>query len=308
MHESGKKVRVIAEIGSNHNGDLSVAKNLVRRCAEAGADYVKFQTLRRDRLVAPRVWAKGKLIDNPVYESFSNLELPEAWHFELKKTADDFGIEFFSSPFYLEAVDLLEAVGVLTYKIASGDITFFPLLEKVGRTRKNVILSTGASTIEDIDQAVAVLRRAGAGNIALLHCVSNYPPAWEEMNLRAIQTLLRRYGPEVGISDHTLGNVVPLASVALGATIVEKHVTLDRGQTGPDHPFATTVEEFTDMVRQIRTLERALGDGNKAPTGAEAAKQHRIRRGTYDPVTFEPKIVGDGIWLRPQTRREDLPR
>lgn len=300
------KVKVIAEIGSNYNNDLGVAKELVRRCAAAGADLVKFQTLRRDRLIAPRVWSHGQLVDNPVYVNFSNLELPAAWHSELKQTADSCGVEFFSSPFYLDAIDLLEAVGVRTYKVASGDITFYPLLERIGRTGKNVILSTGASTLEDIDQALAVLRGAGAGDIALLHCVSNYPPSWEEMNLRAIQTLQQRYALEVGISDHTLGNVVPLAALALGATMVEKHITHDRSQRGPDHPFATTVEEFAEMVRQIRILEQVLGDGTKVPTAAERAKQHRIRRGIYDPVTFEPKTSGDGIWLRPQIRREDV--
>ena len=298
---------IICEIGSNYNGSLECALEYVSAAKAAGADAIKFQTLRRDRLVAPRVQIKGEWVDNPVYRNFLNLELPADWHFELKRRADEVGIEFFSTPFYLEAVELLERVGVRTYKIASGDITFFPLLKEVGRTGKRVILSTGASDLADIERALATLRAAGATDIALLHCVSNYPPTWDEMNLRAIVSMKERFGLNVGISDHTPGDLVPLVSVALGAKIVEKHVTFDRVQKGPDHPFAVTMLEFCEMVERVRTVELALGNGAKLPTPAESAKQHRMRRGTYDPVSFKTSTAPDALWLRPLGGPRDQP-
>ncbi len=295
-----KHVAIIGEVGSNYDGDLGVANDFITALGECGADAVKFQTLRRDKLVAPRIRVDGEWVNNPVFENFSNLELPNEWHYILKKRADEHHIEFISSPFYLEAVELLENVGVNYYKIASGDITFIPLLDAVGRTGKQVILSTGASSLRDIERALNVLIKAGAGQISLLHCVSNYPPQWNEMNLKAIVTLQNAFNLSVGISDHTPGDLVPLAAVALGATIIEKHVTFDRSLSGPDHPFAMTMEEFGDMVRRVRLLEKALGSGEKVPTEAELAKQRRIRRGIYDPVTAEPLETADGLWLRPE--------
>ena len=293
-------VKIIAEVGSNYNGDLNTAVQYVKTTKQCGADIVKFQTLRKDRLVAPKLWPDGVATDNPVYQQFSNLGLPDKWHFILKRTADEQGIEFMSTPFYLEAVDLLEKVGVHTYKIASGDITFRPLLTAVGRTGKRVILSTGGSSLHDVEQALNILRQAGSGDIVLLHCVSNYPPQWREMNLRAIVTLKDTFGLPIGISDHTPGCLVPIAAVTLGATVIEKHVTFDRSLPGPDHPFAMTMEEFGEMARQVRCLEQALGTGEKEPAPSEKAKQHRIRRGIYNPITFEPTDDPGGIWLRPE--------
>ena len=281
-------VFIIGEVGSNYDGDLDTAKRYVNALKVAGADAVKFQTLRRNRLALP--------VDCP---KVTSLELPDTWHYELKQEADKAGIEFMSTPFNLEAVDLLEAVGVSTYKIASGDITYVPLLERVGLTGKRVLLSTGASSLQDVRRAVAVLTMARAGEIVPLHCVSNYPPRWDEMNLKAITTLKNEFGV-VGLSDHSPGILAPIAAVALGATVIEKHVTFDRLLPGPDHPFAMTVYEFSGMVQQIRLLEQALGDGEKAPTEAELDKRHRMRRGIYDPVTFEPIDDPGGLWLRPE--------
>ncbi len=291
---------MIAEIGSNHNDNLETAKEYIRATRAVGADAVKFQTLRRHKLVAPRIWSDGKWVDNSAYINFSNLELPDAWHYTLKRISDENGIEFISTPFYLEAVDLLEEVGVKAYKIASGDITFFPLLEKIGRTGKRVILSTGASSLQDVENALDVLAQAGSTDIVLLHCVTNYPPRWDEINLRAIVTLKETFDLPVGISDHSRENLIPIAAVALGATVIEKHITFDRSLPGPDHPFSVTMAEFSDMVRQVRLLEQTLGTGEKVPTEAELAKQHRIRRGIYDPVTYEPSDDPKGIWLRPE--------
>ncbi|MBW1793743.1 MAG: N-acetylneuraminate synthase family protein [Deltaproteobacteria bacterium] len=295
-----RKVMFIAEVGSNYNADIEVAKKYIYAARDSGANAVKFQTLRRDKLVAPKILLNGTWTDNPVYHSFNNLELQDDWHYILKATADELGIEFISTPFYLEAVDLLEKVGVCTCKIASGDITFFPLLEAVGHTGQRVILSTGASSLPDVERAVNILTRSGAGEISLLHCVTNYPPRWDEMNLRAIVTLKETFDLPVGISDHSPGNMVPIAAVALGATVIEKHITFDRSLPGPDHPFSVTMAEFSDMVRQVRLLEQTLGTGEKVPTEAELAKQHRIRRGIYDPVTYEPSDDPKGIWLRPE--------
>jgi len=295
-----ENVRFIAEIGSNYDNDFDMAVAYIRAARGAGADMVKFQTLRKDRIVARDVRVGGRLEKNPVYDLFTSLELPDDWHARLKQAADEMGIEFFSTPFYLEAVALLEGVGVRTYKIASGDITFTPLLEAVGRTGKSVILSTGGSTLAEVEAALAVLRKAGAGDVSLMHCVSNYPPAWEEMNLRAITTLRQTFGLPVGISDHTPGDLVPIAAVALGASLIEKHVTFDRSSPGPDHPFAMTLEEFGTMIGRVRLLEKALGTGEKIPTPTELAKKHRMRRGIYDSATRLPAEGAEGIWLRPE--------
>jgi len=293
------RTELIAEVGSNYDGRLDKAVEYIKAARACGANAVKFQTLRKEKLVAPKLWSGGTSEENPVYCQFSNLALPDDWHRALKEEADTQGIEFLSTPFYLEAVDLLESVGVRTYKIASGDITFRPLLEAVGRTGKRVILSTGGSSLQDVEMALGVLKRAGAGSIVLLHCVSNYPPQWGEMNLRALVTLKEAFGLPVGISDHTPGSLVPIAAVTLGATVVEKHVTFDRSLPGPDHPFAMTMEEFGEMAHQVRCLEEALGTGGKEPAPSELAKQNRMRRGVYDPVTFEPTDDPTGIWLRP---------
>ena len=287
-------------MGSNYDGSLAKAKEYIKAAKQCGADAVKFQTLRKDLLIAPRICVGGTWVDNPAYRNFRNIELQEQWHYSLKQTADEHSIEFISTPLYLEAVDLLEKVGVRTYKVASGDITFFPLLETIGHTGKRVYLSTGASSLQDVEQAVNILTKAGAGEIVLLHCVSNYPPQAREMNLKALVTLRQTFGLPVGISDHSMGSVVPIAAVALGAVVIEKHVTFDRTLDGPDHSFAIAMEEFSEMIEQIRIAEQSLGTGEKVPTKAELAKQQSIRRGIYDSRTFEPTEDPDGLWLRPE--------
>ena len=294
------RVRIVAEVGSNYDGDLALAKRYVKAAKAAGADAVKFQTLRHDKLFAPEVKQGETWIENPVLKRVKNLELPDAWHFELKAVADEVQIEFISTPFYLEAVDLLERVGVPYYKVASGDVTFVPLLERIASTSKPVVLSTGASTLDEVRAGVEVLTRNGAGPTTLLHCVSKYPPEFSEMNLRAQATLQKEFATEVGISDHSPGWLVPLASVALGGTFIEKHVTFDPSRDGPDHPFALAFDDFAEMVRQVRTLETALGTGVKVPSADEAARRHRFRRSPYDPKTHRPTDASaPAIWLRP---------
>lgn len=296
-----KKVTCIAEVGSNFNNDLDMAKRYISASAEAGANAVKFQTLKKHLIISPVTRVKGEVVPYPVYDIFKSAELPEAWHYELKKEADVVGIEFISTPFYLEAVDLLVDVGVKTIKVASGDITFFPLLERIGKTGKDVLLSTGASTDEDIHKAVSLLRDNGSGDITLLHCVSNYPPKWNEMNIRAIPAMAQTFGLPVGLSDHSPGSTIPVASVALGATVIEKHVTFGKELPGPDHGFAMTMEEFADMVLQVRRVEQALGHGRKTPSPEEIPRVKRIRRGLYDKSSGEPTDnIENAIWLRPE--------
>lgn len=291
---------IIAEVGSNHNGSLETALEYIRASRRAGADAVKFQFIRKNLLVSPKSNVGGMQEDYPPYAAFPLKDVPDDWIPKLKETADAEGIEFFCTPFSLETVDVLEAAGVKTHKIASGDITFYPLLEKVGKTGKKVILATGASTLGDVRKAMEVLSGAGAKDIVLLHCVSNYPPKWEEMNLRAMTTLAEQFHVPVGISDHTPGSAVPIAATALGAVAIEKHVTFDRTHPGPDHPYAMTFPEFEEMVREVSNIRQALGTAEKNPTPAEMEKQWRMRRGIYDPVTFLP--AEEGVYLRPQHR------
>jgi sialic acid synthase SpsE len=293
----------IAEVGSNFGGNLELAKTYIAQAAQAGASAVKFQTLKKELLLAQKTIIDGELVDNPRWPLFANIGLPEEWHQELKDYACAHGIQFASTAFYLEAVDVMEACGVDFYKIASGDLTFRPLLERVGATGKRVILSTGASSLKEVEQALNTLSSAGAGKVDLLHCVVSYPPKWEDMNLRAIATLKSEFGTEVGLSDHGPGSLAPLMAVALGATIFEKHVTHDRAAKGPDHPFAMTFSEYAEMVEQMKFAMAALGSGVKAGTEDELNRKHWFRRGTYDRQTGLPAAEGDLVWLRPEWKR-----
>jgi N,N'-diacetyllegionaminate synthase len=294
------ELTLIAEVGSNFAGDLELAREYVRASKAAGATVVKFQTLTRDTLMARQILDDaGQLVPNPRWEAFSNIGLPSEWHGMLSEFGDQEGIEFMSTPFFLEAVDVLENAGVQRYKIASGDITFQPLLEKVGATGKPVILSTGGSSLRDIESALEWLTKSGS-KVTLLHCVVSYPPQWEEMNVSAVQTLKETFGCPVGISDHSPGLVVPVMAVALGATVIEKHVTFDRSLDGPDHPFAMNFQEFAEMAFASRHAAEALGSGIKAPTEDELSRQRNYRRAAYHPETGFPSADGQGIWLRPQ--------
>ena len=295
------RVKCIAEVGSNFNNDLDMALRYVGAIAEAGADAVKFQTLKKRLIISPVTKVGGQIVPYPIYDIFKSAELPEKWHYLLKKEADNVGIEFISTPFYLEAVDLLVDVGVQTIKVASGDITFFPLLRKIGETGKAVILSTGASTDQEIREAVGVLSESGAGEITLLHCIANYPPKWHEMNLMAIPAMARTFGVPIGLSDHSPGSTIPVASVALGAKVIEKHVTFDNELSGPDHGFAMTMPQFADMVMQVRHVELALGHGRKEPSLEEIPRVKRIRRGLYCKDSGQPVGTAENaVWLRPE--------
>lgn len=294
------RITMIAEIGSNYDGSLDEAKRYIEASAKAGADVAKFQTLTREGLVARMALDKatGEWGPNPRYEAFTNQGLPDDWHYKLKACADDNGIEFMSTPFHLEAVDMLVDVGVSRFKIASGDLTFTPLLEKVARTGKAVVLSTGASWLDEVKTAVATLQGAGCTDLTVLHCTASYPPTWEELNLNSVATLKAELGLPVGLSDHSPGHVAPIAAAALGATLIEKHVTFSRDNDGPDHPFAIEMDELASLVTDLRDLESALGSAEKQPAGSEMARRGNLRRGLYDRETGLP-TKGDGVWLRP---------
>ncbi|MFT6542017.1 MAG: sialic acid synthase SpsE [Maricaulis maris] len=298
-------IDVIAEIGSNHGGDLDEAKRYIEASAKAGADVVKFQTLTREGLIARFVkGADGTVTENPKFAAFGNAGLPDDWHAPLMTCAADNGVEFMSTPFSLDAVELMESLGVKRYKIASGDLTFTPLLEALGATGKRLILSSGASYLDEVTTAVTTLTRSGCPHLTVLHCAASYPPAWEDLNLSAITTLQKTLGLPVGLSDHSPGAMAPIAAATLGAVVIEKHVTFDRTTPGPDHPFAMEMDELAAMIADLRNLEIALGDGDKKPAASEINRRRNLRRGRYDATTGKPDDHGTD-WLRPQHAPDD---
>ena len=273
---AGQPCFVIAEVGVNHDGSLDRALELVEAAAAAGADAVKFQTFRADRLAtaeAPK--APYQLAGTDPEESqlgmLQRLELSPDAHLRLQAAAEAAGIEFLSSLFDEESADLLDGLGLSAFKIPSGEITNLPLLAHVGRFGRPVILSTGMADLDEVRAAVDGLEGAGNDQIVILHCVSSYPAPPAEANLRAMATMGAAFRKPVGFSDHTLGVEVALAAVALGACAIEKHLTLDRSAPGPDHAASLEPSEFRDLVRSIRSVESALGDGQKVSAPSERA-------------------------------------
>ncbi|GEA16630.1 N-acetylneuraminic acid synthase [Moorella sp. E308F] len=258
-------VYIVAEISANHNQKFDQAVELIKAAKEAGADAVKFQTYTPDTMTIKsdrpefRIGG-GTLWDGKtLYDLYAEAYTPWEWQPKLKEVAANLGLDFFSTAFDPTAVDFLEEIGVLVHKIASFEIVDIPLIEKMARTGKPLIISTGMATLGEIKEAVQAARNAGAVQIALLKCTSAYPSPPEEMNLRTIPHLAESFGVPVGLSDHTLGMAVPVAAVALGACIVEKHFTLSRNIPGPDSAFSLGPHEFKAMVEAIRTAEKALG-------------------------------------------------
>lgn len=271
------KTLIIAEAGVNHNGSLELALELVDAAADAGADYVKFQTFRADKLAgksAKKAEYQARNIgdgDDSQYAMLKKLELSPENHFKLMERCLERGIKFLSTAFDLESINFLENLGLPLWKIPSGEITNFPYLRAIGRTKKPAILSTGMATLQEVEDAVGVLTRFGTPRrqITLLHCTTEYPAPKNEINLSAMRTLGEHFGLPVGYSDHTQGIEIPVAAVALGATVIEKHFTLDRTMEGPDHRASLEPDELREMVAQIRHVESALGDGVKEPAESE---------------------------------------
>ena len=266
---------IIAEAGVNHNGDIKTALRLVEVAAESGADVVKFQTFIAQNL-ATRHTPKAEYSKSTTDAAESHLdmirklELSREMHEELISYCDERGMMFLSSPFDEESADLLSSMEVAAFKIPSGEITNLPFLTHVARKGKPMIVSSGMSYLGEVEAAVETIGRAGNDQVVLLHCVSNYPADPANVNLRAMHTMAGAFGLPVGFSDHTEGIEMPIAAVALGACVVEKHFTLDRGMEGPDHAASLEPGELKSMVSAIRSVETALGDGVKRPVESEA--------------------------------------
>ncbi len=282
----GQRTYVIAEMSANHGGDLGRARALVAAAADAGADAIKVQTFSADTITIDSDRPEFQIAAGTVWDGqtlhalYRQAAMPWEWQRELKVLAEGKGMAFFSSPFDASAVSFLESLHVPAYKIASAEIVDLGLIRRVATTGRPMIISTGMATFEEIEEAVAAARDAGAEEIALLKCTSAYPAPPEEVNLRTIPHMAETFGTPVGLSDHTTGIAVPVAAVALGAVIVEKHVTLSRADPGPDSGFSLEPREFADMVNQIRVAERALGEVSYTPTAREVDSRS-LRRSLF---------------------------
>ena len=271
----GNPCFVIAEAGVNHNGNLELAHRLIKAAALAGADAVKFQTFKAERIVtaqAPKAAYQAQATgqNESQFEMLRKLELPPEAYPALVEECRINGILFMSTPFDEESADLLEALGLSIYKVSSGDVTNLPFLKHLARKRKPIILSTGMSYLSEVDQAVRTIFESSNRKLALLHCTSNYPANPAEINLRAMQTMAQAFQVPVGFSDHSTGIEISLAAVALGATILEKHFTLDRSLPGPDQKASLEPAELEAMLKGLRKVEAALGHGRKEPVEREA--------------------------------------
>ena len=256
-----KKVLIIAEAGVNHNGDINLAKKLIEQAAKAGADVVKFQTFKANSCVSVSAKkAKYQLETTAKEESqlemIKKLELSYESHFELMKHCKKHGIAFLSTPFDLESVEFLRGLDLPYFKIPSGEITNFPYLKAVAKCKKKVLLSTGMANLGEIEAALEILRKNGTKNITLLHCNTEYPTPFEDVNLNALKTLKEAFKLEVGYSDHTEGIVASLGAVALGAVVIEKHFTLDKTMEGPDHRASLEFEELRALCKGIESLKK----------------------------------------------------
>jgi pseudaminic acid synthase len=271
----GHPTYVIAEMSANHHQDFEQAIKIIEAAKNAGADAVKLQTYTPDTLTINSRDGCFKIDkgtpwkDRYLYDLYSEAYMPWEWQPKLKKAADNLKIQLFSSPFDATAVDFLEDIGVPAYKIASFEIVDIPLIRRIADTQKPIILSTGMATLEEIEEAISTIGQMSGTRIALLKCTSSYPAPPEEMNLKTLKHLYEKFKLPVGISDHTLGVTVPTAAVALGACIIEKHLTLSRSVFGPDSTFSLEPREFKDMVQAVRLTEKALGEESYNPTPTE---------------------------------------
>lgn len=274
---------IIAEAGVNHNGEVELAKRMVDAAAEAGADAVKFQTFQAEKLVSPGTPKADYQIRNADsaeshFEMIKRLELGKDAHRQLVAHCGEQDILFLSSPFDEESADFLDELDVAAFKIPSGEITNLPYLTHIARKGKPMIVSTGMATLDEVEEAIRVIREADDPGLILLQCVSNYPALPADVNLRAMETMSRAFGVPVGYSDHTFGNEVAFAAVALGACVVEKHFTLDRNLPGPDHRASVEPADLAALVQGIRAVELALGDGCKRPAPSEVNTAGIVRK------------------------------
>ncbi|NCB96818.1 MAG: N-acetylneuraminate synthase [Bacteroidia bacterium] len=265
---------IIAEAGVNHNGDIRLAKKLVDAALAAGADYIKFQTFTADSLVTSiakkaEYQARETGSEESQYSMLKRLELSRSAFVELDGYCRKKGIGFLSTPFDDESIGFLDSIGIGIWKVPSGEVTNYPYLVKIAETHKPVIMSTGMCNLDEISAAIGVLGQHQSGSIVLLHCTTEYPAPFDEVNLKAMDTLRKTFNLPVGYSDHTQGIEIPIAAVAMGAVVIEKHFTLNKNMDGPDHKASLEPEELKSMVKAIRNIETAIGDGTKQPTVSE---------------------------------------
>jgi len=284
------KVIIIAEAGVNHNGDYENAKKLISAAANAGADYVKFQTFKADKLVSKDAqkaeYQKANLKEDgdSQYDMLKKLEMSEAWHYDLIKYANECGIKFLSTGFDEDSIDFLDSLNIDLFKVPSGEITNKPYLEHIAKKGKPIVISTGMSNMKEIKDAVEVIQnhQIDKNKIIILHCNTEYPTPMQDVNLLAMKTIQKELGVKVGYSDHTLGIEVPIAAVALGAVLIEKHFTIDRNMIGPDHLASLTPDELKQMVTSIRNIELAIsGNGVKEASGSEKKNINIARKSIH---------------------------
>ena len=286
------KTLIIAEAGVNHNGNFELAKQLVDKAVEGGADIVKFQTCKAENVIS-RYADKAEYQKVTTGEADSQLEMVRKLmltyeeYGKLKEYCDEKGIEFLSTAFDLPSVDYLHSIGMRRWKIPSGEITNLPLLIKIAKLGEPIIMSTGMSELSEVSDAIKVLRENGAGEITILHCTTEYPAPYEDVNLKAIDTMKETFGLPVGYSDHTKGLEIPVAAVARGACVIEKHFTLDRNMEGPDHKASIEPDELKQMVDMIRHVEVAIGDGIKKVSPSELKNQDIARKSIIAKTTIK---------------------
>jgi N-acetylneuraminate synthase len=315
---------VVAEISANHHQRLDEAIALVHAASEAGADAIKLQTYTAATMTLDidselfRVQSGSLWAGRHLYDLYEEAHTPWEWHAPLQRAAAAAGITLFSTPFDESAVDFLESLHVPAYKIASFELVDTPLLEKVARTGKPVILSTGMATVEEIREAVTTLRGSGCRDLVLLRCASAYPAVPADVHLSAMRTLAREFDAEIGLSDHTMEPAVAVAAVALGASVIEKHFTLDRARGGPDAAFSLNPNELTDLVRQIRVAEQAIGADAQIPGPTPAERSNLVFRRSLFAVSDIPagaeltrdnvRALRPGYGLAPKHLRDVLGR
>ena len=280
-----KKTIIIAEAGVNHNGSMETAKKLIDVAADAGADYVKFQTFIAEKLVTKiakkaEYQQKNAGKNDTQFEMLKKLELTQKQHLELIDYCEQKGVKFFSTAFDMESVEFLSKLNLDLWKIPSGEITNYPYLKRIAQDKQPVILSTGMSTMADIRNVIEVLLKNGINKsqLTILHCNTQYPTPFQDVNLHAMQAIAREFGVNVGYSDHTLGIEIPIAAVALGATVIEKHFTLDRTMEGPDHKASLESQELKAMVSAIRNVEQALSGSGLKEVSLSEQKNMEIAR------------------------------
>lgn len=286
------KVFIIAEAGVNHNGDINIAKKLIDEAKKAGADAIKFQTFKTENLVSKNAskaeYQKNNTKnDESQFEMIKKLELDYDTHKILIEYCKNKNIKFLSAPFDVDSIDMLYELGVDIFKIPSGEINNLPYLEKISKMDKKIILSTGMSDLGEIEDALNILSTNVENDIVVLHCNTEYPTPMEDVNLSAMKTIENAFKVPVGYSDHTLGIEIPIAAVAMGAVVIEKHFTLDKNMDGPDHKASLNPEELKNMIDSIRNIEKAIGNGLKKPSKSELKNKNIARKSIVASVEIK---------------------